>query len=255
MREILEIKSLQNDLVKFAVKLQNPKFRKSSGLIFADGDKTIEGFINDDIEFEYLFLKADNEIYKKAKAKKIVFVTDDILKKISSLKTPSSMAGIIKEPDINKEGFYNLSRIALFENIKDAGNLGTIIRSAAAFSIEGIILFSDCVDLYNTKVIRSAAQNIFKLPILETSDIDFIKKLKKNHKLISTVVNGKNDFKDYNFPKSFLLAFGSEASGLTHDIINISDDKLTLFMDNNVESINLAICASIAFYRIKQTLP
>ena len=251
MTNTIEITSLQNELIKSTVKLQDTKNRKKSGLIFVDGDKTLLGLINDGVEFEYLFLKKDNPLKSKAKAKNIILVTDEILKKLSTVKTPNTIMGVIKEPKINKEDFINLKRIALIENIKDAGNLGTIIRSAAAFSIEGIILFDDCVDLYNTKVIRSAAQNIFKLPILRTNDIEFIKKLKKNHDLISTVVKGGQDLTKYGFKKPFILALGSEADGLSDKIINISDKKLTLFMDNSVESINLGVCASIAFFQIK----
>jgi len=252
MTNTTELTSLKNDLIKFAIKLQDSKFRKENKLIFADGDKTIEGFINDNIEFEYLFLKKDNLLYKKAKTKNIVYVNDDILKKLSSTKSPCSMAGIIKEPEINPNDFIKLNKIILIENIKDAGNLGTIIRSATAFSIEGIILLGDCVDLYNTKVIRSATQNIFKLPILRTTDINFIEKLKKNHKLISTVVKDGVDFNKQNYSKPFILAFGSEAEGLSDKFLNISDIKTTLFMDNNVESLNLGVCVSIACYKIKE---
>ena len=247
----VEITSLQNEIVKFAVKLQDSKFRKTNKLILADGDKTVEGLIADNIEFEYLFIKKDNELYKKAKAKNIVFVNNEILKKISTVKTPCQMAGIIKEPEINSNTFLKLNKIILIENIKDAGNLGTIIRSASAFSMDGIILFGDCVDLYNTKVLRSSAQNIFKLPILRTNDIGLIKKLKENHKLISLVVKGGDDFMKYDFKKPFILALGSEAEGLSKNITDIDDKKLTLLMDNNVESLNLGICASIAFFQIK----
>ncbi len=251
MTEFINITSVQNDLIKYAVKLQNPKFRKSEKMIFADGEKTISGFINDNIELEYLFIKKENDIYKGANAKYVVFVTDEILKKISSVKTPSSVAAILKEPDISDSIFYNLNKIALFENIKDAGNLGTILRSAAAFSIDGIILFGDCVDLYNTKVIRSTAQNIFKLPILRTSDLSFIEKLKENHKLYATIVDSAKDFSKCKFEDKFIIAFGSEASGLTEQLRHLGDEAVKLAMDNNVESLNLAVCASIVFALIK----
>ena len=251
MTDFIELSSTQNDLVKYAVKLQDSKFRKKEKMIFLDGEKTIEGLIKDNTEIEYLFVKKDNALYKNANSKKTVFVNSEILKKISSVKSPSPCAAIIKEPAINKDIFYKLKKLILLENIKDAGNLGTIIRSAAAFSMDGIILFSDCVDLYNTKVIRATAQNIFKLPIITTSDINFIKELKKTHKLISTVVDSDNDFLSYKFDENFILAFGSEASGLSEDIRKISDKELTLFMDNNIESLNLAVCASISFALLK----
>ena len=246
--EIIEIQSAQNDFVKYCVKLQTPKFRKQEKLIIADGIKTIEGFLQDKTEFEYLIVNSvEFEKLKQVNAKKIVVVPDNILKKISTLTAPMGAIGILKEPFVDKKTFYNLDRIALIENIKDPGNLGTIIRSAVAFSIQGIILFGECVDLYNSKTIRSTTQNIFKIPIISTCDIDFIKDLKKSHKVISTVVNSKNNFFDCNFGEKFILALGSEASGLSNKILDMTDIMATIKMDNNVESLNLAVCASIAF--------
>ncbi len=246
-----EITSLQNDLIKYCVKLQNSKFRKKEKMILADGAKTLQGFVFGGIEFEYLFIKKGDLNFENAKIKNLVFVTDEILKKISTTKTPTSAVGIIKEPRVDKNLFFDLPRLALIDGVKDAGNLGTIIRSAAAFSIDGIILFNDCVDLYNSKTIRATAQNIFKIPIITTSDLEFIKKLKQNHELISTVVDSKKDFTNYSFDKNFILALGSEACGISKEIDILSDEKLTISMDNNVESINLGVCASVAFALIK----
>lgn len=249
----LEISSVQNDLVKFCVKLQNSKFRKKEKLILVDGIKTISGLIEDGVEFEYIFLKKEdyNPIIK---SKNIIYTNDLVLGKISTLKTPEGMVGIVKEPENLKNLFYDFNRIALIENVKDPGNLGTIIRSAVAFSIQGIILFGECVDLYNTKTLRATTQNIFKIPIISTNDIEFIKKLTKTHELISTVVNSKIDLFEYNFKPKTIVALGSEANGLSEKITNISHEKLSIKMDNNVESINLGVCASIVFAHLRHKL-
>ena len=244
--ETQKITSTQNNLVKFAIKLQNPKFRKTEQLILLDGEKTIQGIIENEMEFEYFFAKEDYNI-KNAKIKNYIQVTDEILKKISTTKTPTNAVGIIKEPQIEKNIFKKLNKIALIDGIKDPGNLGTIIRSAVAFSIDGIILFNDCVDLYNSKTIRATAQNMFKIPIIHTSDINFINSLKSDRKLISTVVTTKNELFNYKFDEKFIIAFGSEADGISEEILKISNEKVTLKMDNEVESINLGVCASITF--------
>lgn len=248
---IIEITSTQNDLIKYCTHLQEPKFRKKEELILVDGTQTIEGLIADKIKFKYLFLKKDNTIKDIAEVENMVFVNDEILKKISTTKSPTNLIGIIEEPKINTNAFKNMQKIALIDGIKDAGNLGTIIRSAVAFSIDGIILFNDCVDTYNTKTIRATAQNIFKIPIIKTKDINFIKELKKTHKLISTVVNSNKDFSQTLFDGNFIISFGSEANGISKEIANISDEKITFKMDNGVESLNLGVCASIAFHFIK----
>lgn len=246
-----EITSLQNDLIKYAFKLQDSKFRKAQKQILVDGYKTIDGLILENIKFEYLFLKKDSKYQKYRNVENIVFVNDEILKKISTTKTPTDVVGIIQEPEVDFDVFKGLDKIALIDGIKDAGNLGTIIRSAVAFSFDGIILFGDCVDLYNSKVIRATAQNIFKIPIFSCKDINLIKQIQKTHKLYSTVVNTKNDFMDFSFDEKFVLALGSEANGLSEEIIKMSDEKVTFSMDNNVESLNLGVCASIAFALIK----
>ncbi|MBR1617238.1 RNA methyltransferase [bacterium] len=250
MAKIITITSMQNDLVKYCVKLQNSTFRKQERLILFDGIKTIKGLIDDNVEFEYLFLEDENADFKTIKAKNIVITTNDVLKKISTLKTPQGAIGIVKEPIIQPEQFFEYENIALIENIKDSGNRGTIIRSACAFGVSGIILFGDCVDLYSPKTMRATAQNMFKIPIFRTNDINFIKKFKKTHKLISTVVNSKNNFQEYDFKTKSVLMFGSEASGLSDELVKLSDVQLTFPMLNNVESLNLAVFASIAFYHV-----
>ena len=249
--EKFTITSTQNNLVKYCAKLQNSRFRKEEEVILLDGHKTIQGLINDNCEFEYLFLKEESEFINYKNVKNLVIVNDSVLKKISTTATQSDVVGIIKEKKVDKNEFKNLNKILLIDGIKDAGNLGTIIRSAVAFSLDGIILFNDCVDLYNSKVIRATAQNMFKIPIIATKDINFIQELRKTHPLISTVVDCDNDFMNCKFEEKFILAFGSEANGISDEILNITDKKITLKMDKNVESLNLAVCASIAFALIK----
>lgn len=248
---ISEITSTQNDLIKYCVKLQDSKTRRKEKMILVDGAQTIEGFIDEGVVFRYLFVKKDNPIQNKARVENLVYVNDEILKKISTTKSPTDVIGIIEEPVVEKDIFKNLNKIALIDGIKDAGNLGTIIRSACAFSIDGIILFNDCVDLYNTKTIRATAQNVFKLPIIKISDVNFIQELKKTHKLISAVVDSNNELFEIDFNEKFIIALGSEANGISKTISDLSDEKTTIKMDNNVESLNLGVCASIVFAYIK----
>ncbi len=252
--ETTEILSTQNNLVKYLVKLQNPKFRKQEKRILLDGEKTILGLIEDGVEFEYIFLLKNSDLINKVKAKNLILTNENVLKKISTTKSYSKTAAVIKEKIPNKSIFAKLNKIALIEGIKDAGNLGTIIRSAAAFSIDGIIVFGSTIDIYNPKVIRSSAQNMFKIPIIKTNDLDFITELKKDRSFISTVVNSEKDLLNYKFKDKFIIAFGSEADGLSNKILDLSDEKLSLKIDNNVESINLAVCCSVVFALIKYKL-
>ena len=159
---------------------------------------------------------------------------------------------VAKKKEINENDFLRLNKIALIDTISDPGNLGTIIRSAAAFGIEGIILFGNCVDLYSSKVIRSCTGNFLKTPILKIKNTEELKTKFKNHKLIATALSEKNNIslKECAKLEKYIIMLGSEAKGLCSDLINIADKNIRIEMDNNVESLNLSVCASIIFYEL-----
>lgn len=254
MKEIVEITSVNNEIVKNVAKLQQKKYRKTSKLIVLEGEKSVQGallegqeitsiFVLDEVQNKDIIQKTDTKIYK---------VNQKVMEKISSTASNPSILALVKEPVYKFDDFLNFEKIALIDGIKDAGNLGTIIRSAIAFNIEGIILFGECVDEFSSKVIRSSAGNIFKVPIIRAGyDIEAIKKFEKTHKIYLTVVDpNAKAVNEVDFKGKCLLCLGSEASGLGEKILNIKGEKITLPMKKNVESLNLAVFAGIMFYII-----
>ena len=85
--------------------------------------------------------------------------------KISSTKSPAPVIGVFEKPKYDILNFYKYKKIVLLDGIKDSGNLGTVIRACCAFNIEGILLYGETADEFSPKTIRSAAGNIFKIPI------------------------------------------------------------------------------------------
>ncbi len=242
------IEKLSANKIKQITKLHQKKYRDETGLFIAEGEKAVSELINENIEII--------NIYAIKEFKNINFpinYTDEYsMKKISTTSTPCEILAIAKKrkQDINKFKSYN--KIALLDKISDPGNLGTIIRSAAAFGIEGIILFSDCTELYSPKVIRSCAGNFFKVNAAEIKNKDDIKKLFPNHTLIATSLSEENNItlNECSKLKNKIIMFGSEAKGLSKDLLNIADKNIKLKMKNNVESLNIAISASIIFHEI-----
>ena len=174
------------------------------------------------------------------------------MKKISTTSSPCEILAIAKQRKFEKSKFKNFKKIVLLDSISDPGNLGTIIRSAAAFGIDGIVLFSDCVELYSPKVIRSTAGNFFKVPIVNIKTESELKELFSSHTIIATALSKENNIsikECKNFDK-YILMFGSEATGLCKELLKIADKNIKLEMTNNVESLNLSVCASIIFYEI-----
>ena len=151
----MKIESLTNKKVKEWCKLKEKKDRDEKGLFIIEGDHLV-------MEAKKLGLIEEVISLKEEQGPNSYQVTKDILKKISSQKTPANIMAICKK---KKEESYK-NRILLLDNIQDPGNLGTIIRSAVAFSYDTLILSEDTVDLYNDKVIRATEGMLFHINVI-----------------------------------------------------------------------------------------
>lgn len=141
----------------------------------------------------------------------------------------------------------------LIENIKDAGNLGTILRSAAAFGFEGVILAGDTIDIYNPKVVRSAVGGLFKIPVIKVNSVKYA--VFQGYNYIASVVNRKNvkNPEEIDYSRPFVLMLGSEADGLSEEAIETADILTTIPISEKTESLNLSCAASILFYISSKT--
>ena len=150
------------------------------------------------------------------------------------------------------EDIQSKNKIILLENIKDSGNLGTIIRTCCALDVEAIILAGETVDIYNPKTIRSAVGNMFKIPFLEVQSVEDAKKILPQHKFYATVVpqNGTKSIKDIKINEKSVILFGSEAFGLSENAIRICDENITIPISQNVESLNLSTAVTICVWEL-----
>lgn len=255
----IEITSLNNELVKDVAKLQQKKYRTQSGLLLLEGEKSVFGALEENIGIKYIFFCDENMLKEFPKNENVKFckVNEKVMAKLSTTKSPTNILAVAFALEYDLNSVLKKDRLVLIDSIKDAGNLGTIIRSACALNMDAILLFGECCDEFSSKVIRSSAGNIFKIPVIQLGmDTCVLEKLKKSHKIISTVapfgIWGKKAklCDEITYPKSFILALGSEASGLCDKILNFSDIYVTLKTVNQVESLNISVFAGIIFYII-----
>ena len=245
----MEITSVNNDLIKDTAKLQQKKYRNISKKFLLEGYKTIKEAYDYGIELKHIFVRKGSKNYDFAK-NIVIETTDAILKKLSTTETaPEAIAvGLQKEYGITS--LQKAQKLILLENIKDVGNLGTIIRSAAAFKADGIILFGDSADIYNPKCVRSAVGNLWKLPIVNIKSYEILKNNFDNFERIATLPKATQLLKNYTPKFPLLVMFGSEADGLSEELTNYSTNSLKIEMADNVESLNLAISASVIMYEL-----
>lgn len=247
MAETIKITSMSNDIVKLAASLEQKKFRDETGLFLLEGKKPIEEAIKAGIEIEQLFsLKEEN-----FESKENFLVTEAILSKISTTKSTPEIVAVAQKI---KYEFTQLNgkTILLLENIKDPGNLGTIIRTATALGVHLIILAGECVDFYNPKVIRSATGNLFQIPIVQNDDFEQIRYQFRNHKFIGTILDPEKapvDLNQVNFKMPVVIMFGSEADGLSSKAMEYVQEFVKIPLKNEVESLNIAVSAGIILHK------
>ena len=249
------ISSVNNETVKSTAKLLQKKYRDSENKFILEGFKCVEEAILSNIEIETVFLE-QNKIdwakkFEHTLKDKIIYTTEHVLKKISSTESAPDIVAIAIKKEYSQSDFKNAKKLVLLENIKDLGNLGTIIRSCCAFNADGIILYgSENADIYNPKCIRSTVGNFWKIPFININNTAELKDKFGDFELIATLPKTNNYLKDFQIKGKTIVMFGSEADGLSKDLIDLSDRQVKIEMSNNVESLNLSVSCAIVLYKL-----
>lgn len=235
------LESVNNDKVKELSKLNDKKYRKINKMFLAPGKHLVEEALKKGIVKEIYLLEGEENIYDF----NVTYVSSNVMKKITDLTTPPKEVAVCNFIDNdNIDG-----NVIILDDIKDPGNLGTIIRSAVAFNYDTIILSNECVDIYNSKVIRASEGMIFNINIV-IGDLDYyINKLKNMGYIIyaTDVVKGVNPKESID---KHVIIIGSEANGVKEKIKDLADYKVKLPMNNKCESLNAGVSASILMYVI-----
>lgn len=246
----MEITSVNNEIVKNTAKLQQKKYRNSEKKFLLEGYKAIKEAFDSGIIIEKIFVNK-NKIQEYNFAKNILIeTTEPVLKKLSTTETaPESVAvGIQKIYDFDV--LKKAKKVVLLEGIKDLGNLGTILRTAVAFQAEAIVLYGDSTDIYNPKCVRASVGNLWKIPIFQIKDFNQLEQIFGNFQRIATLPRSKNFLKNFDIKFPALIMFGSEAAGLSDELIKFSTDSVKIEMAETVESLNLAVSVSIILYEL-----
>ena len=250
---MIEITSLTNVTVKETVKLQQKKHREETGLFLIEGAKPVEEAINNGVEFVRIFLNSSFVLDDVPLGVELIKTNDPVLKKISTTETAPPVVAVAKQKQLSGEWLKTAKKVVLFEGIKDAGNLGTVLRTASAFGIDGVILFGETVDLYNPKCVRSSVGNLWKNNVFKITKFSDLQKCLEGFVKIGTLPKCENSvyLNDFTFPEKSCLFFGSEADGLSDELKNFVDTNVTIEMSNSVESLNLGVSASIIMYKMR----
>jgi len=254
-----EILSKDNKLIKYISKLQSSaKFRREEKRFVAEGLRVCVEAALSNAEVETL-LVTENALSKYGEelkplldvAKNTYIAGDNAISAASDTKTPQGVICVIKTLDNNIDLDTINNKYILLENIQDPSNLGTILRTADALGISGVIMTSDCCDVFSPKVCRGAMGALYRVPfcIIDNAP-EFIRQFNLKGKSFAAVVRNAQSVADYSFDGTTLVAIGNEGNGLTDDTINACSAAVTIKMSGNAESLNASIAAAILMWEM-----
>ncbi len=237
----MHIESTSNQRIKETNKLKQKKYRDESGLFLIEGYHLVEEAYKAGILKE-VFTTSNINLDVP-----ITYVTEEIIKYLSDVETPQNIIGVCRKLDNNTIG----DKVVVLDDIQDPGNLGTIIRSAVAFNFDTIILSENSVDVYNPKVVRASQGMLFKLNIIRKNIKEIINDLKENnYQILATKVTDGKDVKSLEKNKKICIIMGNEGKGVSEDVLNLADDFIYIKMNDECESLNVAIATSILLYEL-----
>lgn len=258
--EFVEITSRDNSVVKHACKLvRDASYRKKQGEFIGEGKTLLFEAVISRLLPEEIFIDeqnislSENEMQKlgdiSAKTK-IIRTNQKIISAISDVETPTGLIFKCKLPKPTCE-IPNDGNIIIIENLRDPGNLGTIIRTADAFSVSAVIACGQCVDLFSPKVMRAAMGAAFRVNFFKAETGELIENLrKKNIKLFgAALAKDSADIRNVDL-KNSAVAIGNEANGLSEQILSAADGKIIIPMPGKAESLNAAVAAAICMWEM-----
>ncbi len=181
-------------------------------------------------------------------------ITDDIGAYISDTKSPQGVFITAEKPDSSARINTSVSgRFIILDGLRDSGNIGTIIRTADAFGLSGVIMSPDCADVYSPKVVRGAMGSLFRLPVMTAELPCFIAELQANGYEVSAAVLDRNarSTDTVKFPLKCAVIIGNEGNGVSVDVIRAAGNCIYIPIEN-AESLNAAVAAAIFCYELRK---
>lgn len=256
------IQSKQNQRVKDWRKLHTLKGRRQSGSYLIEGDHLIEEAHKFGQNFKALILdegyfnklSPEEQIGLSTISKNSFILSSDLFKDLCHTETPQGIMAEISLEASEKELDWQGHAYLVCDQIQDPGNLGTIIRTADAAGVAGVVLTKGCVDLYNDKVIRSSQGSIWHLPIISMESADVIDLAQNTGlKIYTSALHARSiSYRQVDYTCPYLMVVGNEGQGVSSQWLEVADEILTIPMPGQAESLNVAIATGILlFYPIK----
>ncbi|MGG3469688.1 RNA methyltransferase [Neobacillus pocheonensis] len=246
------IESVNNPKVKQWKKLLTKKERDRSGTFLVEGFHLVEEALKQGEQVLEIIVSEKVGVPPRwdTAGTPVTLVTEEISNSLSETEAPQGIYAVCRQPD---QGALDAKTYLLIDAVQDPGNLGTMIRTADAAGIDAVIVGRGSVDIFNSKVLRSAQGSHFHLPIIRGDLHEWTSKLKeKNIPLFGTALEGASAYTDTSTNESFALIVGNEGSGVNNELLANTTANLYIPIYGKSESLNVAVATGILLYYLKK---
>ena len=253
------ISSLANPQVKqIKLLLTKKRAREEQGIFVCEGSKMFEEAKNREILLksyfsESFYLRNENWIQEELSNGLYEILKDSLFSELTQTVTPQGVMALVRMPSYSLESLMEKRCCLLvLEDIQDPGNLGTMIRTAEAAGMSGVLMSKGTVDLFNPKVVRSTMGSIYRMPYLYAEHLDeVLHSLQASGiRFMASHLKAEKNYREVEQKENIGILIGNESNGLSDMLTELADFKVKIPMAGEAESLNAAVAAALMMYEV-----
>lgn len=244
---------------KLIGRLRRRRTRPREGLVLVEGLNTVEEALDAGVELR--FAVAAPSLREFGRGRRLVerleggdapleWVDEDTFGRLSDTDSPRGLLLVIREPCVDLRSVLDAGagRILLLDGVQDPGNLGTLVRAARAFALDGVAALDGTVDPWNPKSVRGAAGTSFRIPVVKASWSEVEPALADRGIELLAAEAGGRDVADVEVTPPWALAVGNEGAGPRRELLEAAEMRISVPMPGGAESLNAGVAGSILLY-------
>lgn len=244
----LYIKSPSNPIIKYVNSLKKRAVREKEGMVLVEGARSVLDAEKNGAKFSVVLLREgyDGNVPKGDKA---CVLAPALFDKTAETVTPQGIMAVARIKTVSLSdisgGLY-----VICDNVRDPGNMGTIIRTAHAAGAAAVLITAGCVDPFNSKAVRASMGSVFAVPVAPVKDVSELKSLKRFGVKIAggDVHEGAVPLYKAELTGKWAFVVGSEASGISGEVLGVLDERLIIPMPGGTESLNASAACAVMLY-------
>ena len=266
--KVHQISAVSNVRIKAIKALAQKKYRDESGTFLVEGQKLVRDAFDNGWEIETLIYASASEVSAqlnelaaqvRVSGADILEVTEKILTSISRRDNPQMVSAVIKQKwQLPPAKLADASTVWIaLDRVRDPGNLGTIIRTADAAGVSGIILVGETTDPFSMEASRATMGSLFNIALVKQTEEEFLDWCRNwPGIMVGTHLEGATDFRTIDYAsKPVLLLMGNEQQGLPQSLADACDKLALIPMHGSADSLNLAIATGVMLFQMGKGLP